>query len=404
MILPLILLAASFAPPDSVPAGAIAREISTADRPAVVVHRQPSVPVVSIRLSVLANDPPGYSGAGHMIQHLALPTLQERVSRVGGRVQMQRTADAIVYTVTGPSSELEFLSESLAATLNPPTASPDALLRIDRLLREARLAEWELAAGHVRSTLRAQIFPTDLSAAGTDRSATRLTGAVLPRLWRHMYRPDRVSIVAVGDVFLGDVQRVFSNLPAPPDVPELVLQRDSVMAGSLAPPQATRAWFGAGYLIPDDDPASATVTAHLLGNVIRARLPTAQVDAEHWWSHHGMAIVLVVAVPERDMVAARRVMGTAVSTLRSELSFVRATDAAVAIRREMLFSSRTPDRMAELVGQFVDREGDPNATERYYARLDELDDRDVRAILDRMTNSTPARVEIPPQALQPRRR
>jgi predicted Zn-dependent peptidase len=68
----------------------------------------------------------------------------------------------------------------------------------------------------------------------------------------------------------------------------------------------------------------------------------------------------------------------------------------------MLFYSRTPDRMANLIGQFVDRGGDPSAPERFYSELDSIDDKDVRAVLERLVERTAARVEIPAQAL-PRR-
>src|SRR4051812_32837233 len=35
----------------------------------VVVHHQPAIPVVALRLSLLADDPEGYAGAGHLLQH-----------------------------------------------------------------------------------------------------------------------------------------------------------------------------------------------------------------------------------------------------------------------------------------------------------------------------------------------
>jgi hypothetical protein len=68
----------------------------------------------------------------------------------------------------------------------------------------------------------------------------------------------------------------------------------------------------------------------------------------------------------------------------------------------MLFYSRTPDRMAEVIGRFVDREGDPNETERFYGELDLVDDESVREVLERVLDRTPARAEVPPQALRPR--
>ncbi|HUE95846.1 MAG TPA: hypothetical protein VMN39_04275, partial [Longimicrobiaceae bacterium] len=378
-------------------------ELRSTESAAVVVHRQPAVPIASLRLSVLANDPPGFSGAGHLIQHLLYPSLRERAARVGGAVQVQRTADAVVYTATGPATELEYLADLLRSTLRPEEPAPDAMLRVARELREERLAEWETAPAHARSMLRAQLFPADLSAAGTDRSAARFTAASIPEAWNTMYRPERVSVVAVGDVYLADVQEAFRDLPQA-RVANLELERDSVVLGPLAPAEATRAWVGRAYLTSDLEPAAVTAVARLLGDVIRDRLPTAQVEAEHWWTHHGQAIVLVAAIPGPQIDAARRAMESAVATLRRDLTFLHVLNASTAIRREMLFYARTPDRMAEVIGQFVDRDGDPDAAERFFATLDTIDDEDVRVVLQRLEERTPALVEIPPQALRPRAR
>lgn len=401
-MLALVGILASLAGADSIPAAGL--EASRADPPAVVVHRQPSVPLVSLRLSVLANDPPGYAGAGHLIQHLLYPSMQERVSRVGGEVQIQRTADAVVYTATGPAAELDYLADLLISTLRPAPPALDALLRVSRELREERLAEWETAPAHTRSMLRAQLFPADISAAGTDRSGAQFTTGQIPAIWDAMFRPERVSVVAVGDVYLGDVQAAFSDLPEARRGGELRVQRDSVILSPLAPAEATRAWVGVGYLATDLEPAAVTAATRLLGDLVRERVPSAQVEAEHWWTHHGQAIVLIAAVPGPELAAARRALDTAVGSLSRNLDFLSVLGTATTLRREMLFYARTPQRMAEVIGQFIDRGGDADATERFFTALDRLDDRDVRQVLEALEDQTPARVEIPPQVLQPRRR
>lgn len=368
----------------------------------IAVHRQPGVPLVSLRMSILAPDPAGYAGAGHMIQHILYPSLQDRVRRIGGTVQLQRTADAIVYTVTGPAVELPALSELLVSTLQPPAAPVDAVLRAERELREERLAEWETAPAHTRALLRAQLFPGDLSAAGTDRSATRFSSSTIPAIWTEMYRPERVSVVAVGDVYLSDVETAFAAIPEAYEVRRLGIEQDTVTLMSLAPAEATRAWYGRGWQTTDLAPAAVTVTTHLLGNAIRDRLPTAQVDAEHWWTHFGQAITLIVAIPARGADDARVELDLAVSSLYARLDDAQVAAAARTIRREMLFFSRTPERMAELIGQFIDREGDPGGTEAFYRELDEMDVDDVRDVLTVIRERNPAVVEIPPQALRPR--
>jgi len=211
MTLLLLPLIASLATGDSLPlprslpppAAAVGAEGAV-----VVVHRQPAVPLVSLRMAILADDPPGYAGAGHLAQHLLQGALRDQVALVGGQVQLQRTSDAVVYTVTGPASELGFLAGVLRSALRPPQASEAALLRASRELAEERLAEWEAADRHVRSALRARLFPEDLSAAGTESAANRLMeDDALRTAWARLYRPDRVVVTAVGDVRVAEVER-----------------------------------------------------------------------------------------------------------------------------------------------------------------------------------------------------
>src|SRR5690349_12189176 len=116
-----------------------------------VVQRQPAIPLVALRLAILAEDPAGHAGAGHLIQHLVLPTLREQAGRVGATVEMERSSDAIVYTVTGPAAELEYLAGVLRSALQPPRPGQGELLVAGRALSEERLAEWETADQHIRS-------------------------------------------------------------------------------------------------------------------------------------------------------------------------------------------------------------------------------------------------------------
>src|SRR5690606_33261449 len=88
--------------------------------PLVVVHRQPAIPLVSLRLSLLVDDPPGLAGAGHLVQHLHHERLRSRARTVGGQVRMERSSDAIIYTVTGPAAELDYLVGLLKETLTVP--------------------------------------------------------------------------------------------------------------------------------------------------------------------------------------------------------------------------------------------------------------------------------------------
>lgn len=365
----------------------------------VAVHRQPAIPIVALRLSLLADDPPGYAGAGHLIQHLHLPAMKERMRRVGGEVQAVRTADAVVYTAIGPASELDYLAEVLRSALRPPSPTGSSLVAASRDLTAERDAEWETAQGHVRALLRGRLFPEDVSPSGTPSSADRLTLEVLPAVWAEMYRPERVAVVAVGDVRTAQVRDVFSRLPAAPEggIPELF--PDTVAASPPAAPEATRGWIGMGYSASDADPAALTVTARLLAGLLRERLPTASVQAEHWWTRQGQALAVVVAVPPAGLAAARRVVPGSLAALGEELSPGDVRDAAAAVRRDMLFYARRPENMADVVGQFIDREGDPDAAQRFYAAVERVDEDAVRRVLELLADRTPAVIDVPPQKL-----
>lgn len=368
----------------------------------VAVHRQPAIPIVALRLSLLADDPPGYAGAGHLLQHLLLPSLRDQVQRVGGEVQITRGADAIVYTVVGPASELDYLAGVLRSTLRQPSFSEAQLVAAQRELRDERNAEWETASGHVRALLRARLFPEELSPAGTPGAAERFSAETVRGAWAGMYRPERVSVVAVGDVQVGRVRDAFARLPAAPEGEAAVALADTVPAAPPVSPEATRGWLGLGWSAADADPAAVTVTARLLRDHLRERLPSAAVEAEHWWTRQGQSLGVVVAAQPAGLAAARRAVGGSLASLGESLDAARVREAAAGVRRDMLFFARRPERMADVVGQFIDRAGRADAAQRFYADVERVDEDAVRAVLAQLADRAPAAVDIPPQKIIPR--
>jgi predicted Zn-dependent peptidase len=394
-MLTLAVLAALAAAPDSLPPAPAAQA-----GPAIVVLREPALPIVALRLSVAADDPPGLAGAGHLMQHLHLDMLEERLARVGGRVQAVRTSDAVVYTVVGPAAELDHLAGLLTAVLRPPAPGTTELLVSQRILAEERAAEREVAPAYVRGALRARLFPRDLSGAGTDAAAARLSTARLAEVWGAMYRPDRVAVVAVGDVEVERVRAAFRDLPASPGG-LLPLRADTVRPFAADTPQATRAWLGRGWAAAGADPAALTVTARLLRNHLRRRMTRSEVDVEHWWTHHGQALALVVATPDTLAPVARRTVDGSLAALRDNLDGALVRDAAAGVRREMLFFARTPERMAGILGSFVDRGEGADAAQRFFAAIERVTEDDVRDVLEILLADPPASVEVPAQRLRP---
>lgn len=401
MILLALALAGAFPADTMAPAEPQARGVS------VVVHRQPAVPLVALRVSVLADDPPGYAGVGHMLQHVLLPTLERQVGRVGGRVQLVRNSDALVYTVIGPASELPYLAGVLRSVLRLRAIEVGELLQARYELDEERRAEWERAESHVRSALRAELFPQDLSAAGTPGSASRIDAGILLAAWSAMYRPERVSVVAVGDVAPAAVEEAFREMApllgkAQGETELDPSLADTVVAAPIATVQATRGWFGLGYRMEEVDPAAVSATARLLQNHLRERFGNADITTEHWWTHHGQALVIAGASPQRNPQSLTRSVREAIAEFDPDLDDERVRAVTERLQHEMLYASRTPDRMADLIGRFVDRGGDPNNAQQFYARLGRIGARDIRRVLNAMVANEPAAVNVPAQALNVR--
>jgi predicted Zn-dependent peptidase len=393
-LLPLLIAAVGlWSPPGASGQTQAARE------PAFAVHRQPAIPLVSLRMSLLANDPPGLAGAGHLLQHLHYPRLESEAQAVGAHVRIDRTADAVVYTITGPAAELRYLATILRSTLQSPQSGEGARLTAQRDLAEERLAEWETADRHLRSALRTRLFPADISGAGTDGSAARLARQPLDEIWARMYRPDRLSVLAVGDIDLEQVRREFADLPEGIAVTGGGGMADTASLIPLAPAEATRGWFGSGYDASELQPAAVSIAARVLGDALADRLPGSEVVGEHWWTHHGQALVLMAAVPPTLVASTPGILQGLPASILSQLTDDAVAAAARAIRHDMLFYSRTPDRMAEVLGHFIDRGGDAASAQAFYAELDRVRADDVRAVLREVTAGTAIRVEIPPQKL-----
>jgi predicted Zn-dependent peptidase len=97
--------------------------------------------------------------------------------------------------------------------------------------------------------------------------------------------------------------------------------------------------------------------------------------------------------------SARRSVDAALTTLTTIVTPASVRDAAASVRRDLLFYARTPERMAELLGEFADRGGGEDAAQRYFAALDALTDDDVLHAIEQLRAAAPATVYVPPQKI-----
>jgi predicted Zn-dependent peptidase len=253
----------------------------------------------------------------------------------------------------------------------------------------------------VRAALRQRIFPGELPASGTPASARRLEGAALDALWGELYSPERVAVVAVGNVEADEVTRALRDLPAPGEARLAGTVADTAPSLAADTPQATRAWAGWAAAAPGSDAAALSVAARLVRNRLRRTMPSSAVEVEHWWTHRGQALAIVAASAGDRAATARRTIAGAVAATAEGLDAAAVRDAAAGVRRDLLFYSRTPERMAEVLGAFADRGENADAAQRFFAALDAVTVDSVRAVLEAVGGSGAATVAVAPQRLVP---
>jgi predicted Zn-dependent peptidase len=109
----------------------------------------------------------------------------------------------------------------------------------------------------------------------------------------------------------------------------------------------------------------------------------------------------VVATPGARAATARRTVSGALAALDADLDPEAVQAAARAVRRDLLFFGRTPERMAEVIGSFADRTGESDAAQRFFGLLDRVDEETVRRVLSELRASEVVTLEVAPQRLVP---
>ncbi|HEY0155247.1 MAG TPA: hypothetical protein VGB92_24755, partial [Longimicrobium sp.] len=110
---------------------------------------------------------------------------------------------------------------------------------------------------------------------------------------------------------------------------------------------------------------------------------------------------IVAATTGERAAAARRSVAGALAATATALEENAVRDAVAGVRRDLLFYSRTPERMAEVLGAFADRGEGGEAAQRFFAALDAVTVDSVRAALEGARAGTPVTVSVAPQRLVP---
>jgi len=364
------------------------------DGPEIVAYLQPEMELVAVRLSIQMEEYPGAVSGAVAHQQLVRDRLSAAVARLGGRVELERRPTHVVYTLVGPGRELPGMVAALRQALLSPAGTSDELTAAWLRAERVALAEMEIPAARVRHELWRRFEAAD--DAGDALVAVHGPGA-LPAFWHRYYRPERMRVIVVGGTDENTILAVFSDWEAP-----------SGSAGALPPlrvevdpaPQLMAPWVGIAYDGRAIPLATLAVATRLLNNAV-TDTGAREAAAELWLQGDGAATVLVASGPpgSTGSAAVRRLADALTGSM--DAAAVLASDAAVerarrSLRRDLFYASRTPEGLAELLGDFADRTGDVGTVGRLLSQLDRVEGADVRAALRVLASRHPMVVELTP--------
>ncbi|HWV56358.1 MAG TPA: hypothetical protein VNZ57_02705 [Longimicrobiales bacterium] len=364
------------------------------DGPEVIAYLQPELDLVAVRLSIPLEEYPGAVSGAVAHQQLVSDRLSAVVARLGGRVELSRRPTHVVYMVVGPGRELPGLVSALREALLLPSASPDevtaAWLRAERIA----LAGLEIPAARIRHELWSRFQATN--DAGDALVAVRGPDE-LEAFWQRHYLPDRMRVIVVGGTDERTVISAFSSWNSPGRRAGSVPTRSA----SLEPaPQLMAPWVGVGFDGRSIPPAALAVAARVLDEALRAA--DVREAAAELWLHRDGAAVVVLGAGRPGSSGTATVRRLTESLLEIVESVAEAPDdiaidrARKALRRDLVLATRTPQGLAEVLGDFADRTGDPGFAAAVMSQIDRLSQTEVRTALRALANRRPLVVEMSP--------
>jgi predicted Zn-dependent peptidase len=363
-----------------------------------IVRLPASAPgVVALRLSIPLSETAAESGAGRMLEILARDRIAGLAATLGAQVETGRTPWGIVYTVSGPAADLDYLVFLLREATRAP-ASDEATLQRVRLAQDEALRRLEeTGGGRVEAALRAEVTPGHPPVEGTRGTVPRLSAGLLHDVWARSHRPEAMRLLVSGEAADPVLLATLAGLGAGPDVPvPPAFTGPAPTAPAPGRVETLRRWHGTAWSSPGPLDPSAALTAVLLARHLRRDSGDYEAHVRLWeTAEHTVIAVVGAAYPARAGALSTR-LDRLLSATATELEPDEVRDAAEAARRDLLLQARTPWGRVHLVGRFLDAGLGPRAAREYVDRLGDLDRAAVQAFLTALAATTAARAEVRP--------
>jgi zinc protease len=399
----------------------------------LLVEEQHQSPVVALQAWVhigSADEPEEVAGIAHVHEHMLFKGTARRgvgeIARVveasGGEINAWTSYDQTVYHLVLAAVELTTGLDILADALMSSAFDASELAReIEVVVEEIRRAE-DMPSRRATNALFRQAYashPYRRPVIGTEKAIRALTRERILQFYRDSYRPDRLTLVAVGDVHqtqvLHEVTRLFGGWraptgAAPPPRPAEPVMTETRVELLLEPVKEAR--FALGWHLPGirhPDIAAIDALTVILGHGESSRLYS-EVRRRAQLVNDVYAYAYTPRDPGLLMVGAG-LKGTeiegALSATLDEVYALRRTlvtkdeleKAKVVILSEAAYQKETVQGEARKVGFFEVVADDYAFEDEYSAKLKALTVEDLRIAARRYLTGAPALVlQAPPES------
>ena len=369
--------------------------LSVPGGPEVAVIRTSGSEVASLRVSLPLREEGAEAGAGYLLAMAATERMQGLAGRIGAMAGAERTPGAIVYQVSGPVTELDFLGWILREGVGRPPF--DALAEaLDRLrIEQERMLE--TPRGVLAARLRAALAPATASILGTVGSLERMDRARLTGIWERTHRRGAARIVVAGGVPSELVLLLVNDLGLR-DAPGGATVATGEETGSppLPDPEVIRHWVAEAYPLLDGDEVGALVATRFLGEAYESESGDFEVGLEIWDTGGGRALVVTGAAYGRSREAMEARLEGMFAEAAARITAGDVERLSDALRTEILMAGRTPWGLADIVGQAWDAGGGPGGIDELTTALASIGSVEVIGLLRALGRAAPVREELRP--------
>ncbi len=362
--------------------------------PQVVIFRSVPSEVVSLRVSVHLEEVPGEGGAGELIRIQAEDRMRVIADRVGARVEVHRTPRALVYQVSGTTTDLDFLGWILREGLKPPAAEDFEAAR--RRLRVESDRAMETPQGVLSLRIQRTLAPGVPSLYGSPDELDRMDPSRLVEIWERSHRREEARLVVAGRVptelvlaLTSDLRLSEGGAPADPPTPQDVQNRSPN-------PEVIRHWIATAYPLESWDDAVGLVVGRWLGEVVRIGQGDFELGAEVWEVGGRRALVLSGAAYTRGRQSMLNRVDTLLEDAVGSLTEEVVRRLSEELRTEILATSQTTWGLADLIGQAWDAGRGPEGLDSFLDELAGVQYDDVRRALEDAAGVSPIREQLNP--------